>query len=124
MRLPVVLILVGLVLLCPAICGAADAARGTHRHQAAPSCPGEDPSTPAHCPAEGATCLCDGAVRTAEVRSNDLDPVGPLCFGVLLADCYLFVPARLSAHLTHGGRPLDLGVAASAVCALLQNFRC
>jgi|ThiBio_1000_plan_1041568.scaffolds.fasta_scaffold02433_6 hypothetical protein len=123
MRLPVVLILVGLVLLCPAICGAADAAQGAHRHQA-PSCPGEDPSTPAHCPEEGATCLCEGAVRTAEVRSNDLDPVGTLSFGVLLADCCLFVPARLSAHLTHGGRPLASGGDASAVCALLQIFRC
>jgi hypothetical protein len=123
MRLAVVLHLMTVVLLCPFVCGAADADQGAHRHQPA-GCPADEPSSPVHCPDEGVSCLCGGAVRTAEVRSNDLDPVGPLSFGVLLADYCLFVPARLSAHLTQGYRPLASDGDASAVCALLQNFRC
>lgn len=125
MRSVIVLNLVCLTLLCPFICGAADADQGTHNHLPSP-CSGEAPATPAHCPDEGATCLCQGALRTSEVRLNNLVVAGPLAFGDLHLDLTSALPAQGVTQLLRDGRPTGLMASGDArtVRALLQNFRC
>jgi hypothetical protein len=118
MRLALVLSLVGLVLICPSICGAADEGEHGHHQQTA------DPhdSSPVHCPDEGASCVCAGAVRPADLRSDHFDVVGLLAPALLdlsfdrhLSTGTPALPSHLATVQTFVGSP--------AARAWLQNYR-
>jgi hypothetical protein len=118
MRLALVLSLVGLVLICPSICGAADENEHDHHQQTA------DPhdTTPVHCPDEGASCVCAGAVRPADLRSDHLEVAGlltPTFLDLSFAPHLSTGSPALSAHLAMV-QPL---VGSPAARAWLQNYQ-
>lgn len=124
MRTFVTLLLTGLILACPFLCGAAEAGHATHGEHAAAG-PVHSPA-PAHCPEGSDDCICRGAVQSADVRVPALDAVSvplPLhgMFGILD-----HAPSHSLAHLTSDGTPTGLGGwgDAATVRAVLQNFRC
>lgn len=114
--------LVGLLMLCPFVCGAAEVGHGsTHRHQESDGSPAPSHG-PAHCPAGGDNCICAGAVQHGNVRVLDSRSVGlPFAFAASLGS----TPHPI-AHLTWDGSSSGLVGRGprSAVRATLQNYRC
>jgi hypothetical protein len=118
------MLLAGLILVCPFLCGAAEADHVTHRGHAAAG-PSNRPA-PAHCPEDSDNCICRGAVQSANVRVPGLDSISfpsPLHGLVGILD---HAPAHSPAHLTSDGTPTGLAGWGDAVTvrAVLQNFRC
>jgi hypothetical protein len=111
------ILLVGLLALCPAVCGVEEDGRGAHAHTASG---GTVP--PAHCPEDGSNCICQGAVQVDAVRlaHPDVDGLTPL-----LATANP-TPLHPIAHLTQDGSPTGLAGLGErpAIRAFLQNFRC
>jgi hypothetical protein len=116
-------ILIGLLALCPLLCGAAEVGHGIHRDRAPVGAP-DEPHGPAHCPDSADNCICEGAVQPATVHVPDADSVsdGPPWLAVLLSA----PPLHPLAHLTWGGTPTGLAGWGDGptIRALLQNFRC
>ena len=114
--------LVGLLMLCPFVCGEAEIGHGvTHRHETTDSAP-ERSHGPAHCPEGGDNCICEGAVQAGDVHVTDSHDAGlPLGFAAILA-----TPPRPIAHLTWDGSPTGLAGWGDhpTVRAYLQNYRC
>ncbi len=113
--------LIGLLILCPFVCGAAEDGHGTHRHQADDSSP-ERPHGPAHCPEGGDNCICDGAVQSCDARIADSHDAGlPFAFAAILN-----TPPHPIAHLTWDGSPSGLAGWGDhpTIRAFLQNYRC
>jgi hypothetical protein len=114
--------LIGLLVSCPAVCGAAEAGHGSHGHREPSGSPG-DPRAPVHCPEDGEDCICNGAVLAGDVRLPDSDPdrLTPLL-------AFVVPPARhlVAHHLTPDSAPTGLAGRGDsrAVRAFLQNFRC
>ncbi len=109
--------LIGLITLCPFVCGAEVVDSGAHRHAAT----GHD-SVPAHCPDDSDNCICQGAVQADPIRLANPDLfVQP----ILIADA-IATTAPLLAHLTCDGSPAGLASLGDerTVRAFLQNFRC
>ena len=120
----VTILLIGLILACPFICGAAEACHITHREHAAGS-PSNSPA-PAHCPEDNDDCVCRGAVQSSDVRVPNSDAIGlPLPLLGLVGDL-AHSPAHSLAHLTTDGNPTGLASLGNSVTvrAFLQNFRC
>lgn len=120
MRGLVAVLLVGLVIVCPLLCGASEAACGAHEHNASQDCP-EEPARPAHCPQDQNNCICNGAVRADEARAFDLDVIGFIDLPALV-----HTPPHPISHLTWEGSPTGLAGWGDllTVRALLQIFRC
>lgn len=118
------MLLTGLILACPFLCGTAEAGHVTHREHSA-SGPADAPA-PGHCPEESDDCICRGAVQSADVRVPGGDPIGFLLPLHGLVGILDHAPAHSLAHLTSGGTPTGLAGWGDAVTvrALLQNFRC
>lgn len=110
-------LLVGLLVLCPAVCGAEEPDRGTHAHSAAGG-----PATPAHCPEDGSNCICQGAVQVDAVRvaHPDADVLTPP------SDLLVATPLLPRPHLTRDGSPTGLAGLGDrpAIRAFLQSVRC
>ena len=118
------MLLTGLILACPFLCGAAEAGHVTHREHPV-SGPADSP-TPGHCPEDSDDCICRGAVQSADVRVPGIDSISsplPLHGLVGILD---HAPAHSLAHLTSDGTPTGLAGWGDSVTvrALLQNFRC
>jgi hypothetical protein len=115
------LLLTGLLVVCPLLCGAAEFGLGAHRH-GAPESPSHDPSTPVQCPEEGDNCICHGAVVTVDVRLSD---AGSFVLRSLLG-ALVHTPHHPIAHLTWDGSPTGLAARGGALAArsVLQSFRC
>jgi hypothetical protein len=113
--------LIGLLTLCPLICGAEEIAGGAHRHRPAGGPAGNAPS---HCPEEGDNCICQGAIPLDEVRTPAQDS-GAIGLRPLLGPCAQ-IPRHPIAHLTWSGSPTGLAGWGDAVAvrSFLQNFRC
>ena len=113
--------LIGLLMLCPLICGAEEIAHGARLHGATNGPSGDSPS---HCPEEGDNCICQGAVQLDDIRSSDQDS-GAVSLPPLFHISFL-TPLHPIAHLTWNGSPTGLaGWGGSlAVQAFLQIFRC
>src|SRR4051812_23093271 len=94
------LLLSGLILACPFLCGAAEAGHVAHREHASTDSPNHP--APAHCPEDSDDCMCRGAVESSDVKVPDSDTVGiPLPFhspGGLAHSL-----AHPLAHLTNDG---------------------
>ena len=120
MRSLVSLVLIGLIIACPVLCGASEAYQYAHRHDSAQECPNES-SPPVHCPQDGDDCICNGAVRAGDVKPTDLNFVGALLFIPVLSP----TPPHPLPHLTQDGAPTGLAAWGDSltVRALLQNFR-
>lgn len=120
MRRLVSVLLTGLLLACPFLCGADEIGHST-RHEAA-SDDTQKSHAPDQCPEGGDNCVCKGAVQTSDVRADAPDTIawGPLF--VLLEQPLLLPPAD---HLTQDGSPTGLAGWGDAltVRAYLQNFR-
>jgi hypothetical protein len=109
--------LIGLLILCPQLCGGDGSDQAARHHDA-----GHSRNTPAHCPGDAENCICQGAVQVDQVRVPDS---GILATAELFAD--LAPPAGNLADpgledgawtgLARWGSPLE-------VRAFLQNFRC
>ena len=115
------LFLVGLIALCPVICGAAEDDHGPRHHGPVDGSHGGSPS-PTHCPEDSGNCICQGAVQSGDVHVPDVD-------AVILPHLFHhreYAPPHPLAHLTRDGSPTGLaGWGGSlAVRAFLQNFRC
>jgi len=112
------LALIGLLALCPLICGAGEMAHPGHGHGPPAS------SVPSHCPEEGDNCICQGAVRPGHVRTPD--PGSEAAGLPLVPDLSVHTPLEAFAHLTCDGSPAGLAGrgGAQAVRAFLQNYRC
>jgi len=110
------LILAGLIIACPAVCGAGEAGHDAHRPEAADS-----QGDPVHCPQDGDACICEGAVPTNDVQVPTLDTVALPFFVALVHGLAHPIP-----HLTWNGSPTGLAGWGDSltVRALLQNFRC
>ena len=120
----VTMLLIGLILACPVLCGAAETGHATHRQHAAAGPPNSP--APAHCPENSDDCICRGAVQSSDVRVPATDPISsplPLHGLVGILD---HAPAHSLAHLTSDGTPTGLAGWGDAVTirAFLQNFRC
>ena len=120
----VTLLLTGLLLACPFVCGATEAGHATPQEHAAGT--PANRHAPSHCPEDSDDCVCRGAVQSNDVRVPNADAVG-LPFQLLgLAGGLAHSPAHSLAHLTIDGSPAGLAGwgNATAVRALLQNYRC
>lgn len=118
------LLLIGSILICPFLCGAAEAGHTAH-HLSGASVP-RDHSAPDDCPEEGDNCICQGAIQSAEIRLPDLDVTSsplPLHGLAGLLDHAL---SHSLAHLTCEGTPTGLAGWGNTITvrALLQDFRC
>lgn len=124
MRSCVALLLTGLLLACPFLCGAAEASHVTHQEHPV-SGPSDSPA-PGHCPEDTDNCICRGAVSSADARVPGVDAISsplPLHGQVGILD---HAPAHALAHLTSDGHATGLAGRGNAVRvrAYLQNFRC
>lgn len=115
------MLLTGLILACPFLCGADEIGHSArHGHAAGESGKG---SAPDPCPESSDNCVCRGAVQASDVRATDpdVDMAAPL-----------FLPAPplfaglLHHHLTWEGSPTGLAGWGDSLTirAFLQNFRC
>lgn len=115
------LLLIGLVMFCPVLCGAVEVAHGPHRH--ADGAPG-DSRAPEPCPEQGDNCICQGAVPSVDARLPGLlDVLGSPHFllgGPTTLPQHLACPVDTSGAL-HGLASWGDSV---TVRAYLQNFRC
>lgn len=114
--------LVGLLMLCPFVCGAAGAGHDTtHRHQASEGS-SERSHGPAHCPEGGDNCICEGAVQPLDVRVPHAHDAGLPCAFAAILDS----PSHPIAHLAWDGSLTGLAGRGDhpTVRALLQNYRC
>lgn len=120
----VTLLLTGLILACPFVCGVAEEGHATHREHAAAG-PANSPA-PAHCPENNDDCICRGAVQSADVRVPGMDSVSfPLPLRGI-AGILDHAPSHSLARLTSDGTPTGLASwgDAATIRAFLQNFRC
>ncbi|WZO99313.1 hypothetical protein EP7_000912 [Isosphaeraceae bacterium EP7] len=123
MRVATMVILIGIILACPLLCGLAEACHDAHQEHASGKA---DAPAPAHCPEESDDCVCRGAVQSPDVRVPDLT----FAIESHWLDEFSFGPARPLPHphanLTPDGSPTGLAGwgSSSTVRALLQNFRC
>ena len=121
MRAIAALLLTGLLVLCPILCGAEEFGHGAHRHGSWEGA-SQDASAPGHCPEEGDNCICQGAVVSVDIRVPDADVLGlPLLSGIPVLALHHPI-----GHLTWDGSPTGLAAwgDSRAVRAFLQNFRC
>ena len=118
------LLLIGSILVCPFLCGAAEAGHAAHHVQAAAG-PG-DHSAPDDCPQEGDNCICGGAVQSADIRLPGLDVTGSPLPTHGLTGILVHAPSHSLAHLTSQGTPTGLAGWGDTITvrALLQDFRC
>lgn len=123
MRACVALTLIGVLLVCPLVCGAGDVDCSTHHESNAPT---SSPDAPMHCPDEGGSCVCNGAIRSVEVKSLhcSLGEHEPVSLDFLGSASHS--PTRsLSIHSrSHAPCGLSGPADAQRVRALLQNYRC
>jgi hypothetical protein len=121
-RLCAIYALIGLLVVCPFVCGAAEVGHATtHAH---PSCAGSPGRVhgPAHCPESCDNCICEGAIQPGAVRVLETHDIGlPYDFAVIFGiplHCitHLAWDATPPRHAHWGGHP--------TVRALLQNYRC
>jgi hypothetical protein len=118
------MLLIGLILVCPFLCGTAEADHVTHREH--PMSGPVDNTAPCHCPAESDDCICRGAVQSADIRLPDIDSVCSPIPAHGLPGILEHAPAHSFAHLTTDGNPTGLAGWGDAITirALLQDFRC
>ena len=118
------MLLIGSILACPFLCGAAEAGHAAH-HLAAAAGP-RDHSAPDDCPQEGDNCICRGAVQSADVRLSGLDVTSCPLPTRGLTGILDHTPSHSLAHLTCGGTPTGLAGWGDTITvrALLQDFRC
>src|SRR4051794_39532457 len=104
----VTMLLSGLILACPFLCGAAEANHVAHReHTTGDASHGPAPS---HCPEDGDDCVCRGAVASSDVKVPAFDSIGlPLPLGGL-GGALAHSPAHSLAHLTSDGTPAGLAL--------------
>jgi hypothetical protein len=123
-RTSVTTLLIGLILACPFLCGAAEAAHLAHQEHATGG-PSDQP-VPVHCPEDSDDCICQGAVQSGDVRVPGSDSIGIVLPLHGLAGILDHSPAHSLAHLTSGGTPTGLASWGDSltVRALLQDFRC
>ena len=111
------ILLVGLLALCPAVCGVGEEGLGTHAHAASGR-----PEPPAHGPEDGSNCICQGAVQADAFRlaHPDVDRLTPRLAAASPT------PLHPIAHLTRDGSATGLAGLGGrpAIRAILQNFRC
>lgn len=124
MRRFAALLLTGLLLACPLLCGAAEASHVTHQEHPA-SVPADSPA-PGHCPEDTDNCICRGAVPSADVRTPGIDAISSPLPLHGLAGILSHAPAHWLAHMTSDGTPAGLAGWGDAirVRAFLQVFRC
>lgn len=115
-----VLILTGLLLACPLLCGADEIGHSTQHEVSSDDAGKGHPSD--QCPEGSDNCVCRGAVQADDVRAElpDVIAIG-LLFLPIERPC-LSLPAH---HLTSDGSPTGLAAWGDAltVRAYLQNFR-
>lgn len=111
-----ILLLVGLILLCPFVCCAEVLGVDACAHEAT-----GHSSAPDQCPDGGDNCLCQGAVNAGSIRIANPDLLG---VSHLIATPSPTLP-HLHAPLTWGGSPTWLAGLRGGLTgrALLQNFR-
>ncbi len=117
------ILMTGLLLACPFLCGAAEVGHVTNRVHAASPFHG---AIPTHCPEDADNCICWGAVQSPDVRIPGIDSISaplPLYGLVGILD---HAPARSLTHLTSDGASSGLAGWGDVVTvrAYLQNFRC
>lgn len=114
----VALLLVGLLTLCPAVCGAEESGQGAHAHADAKG----GPASPAHCPEDGGNCICQGAVQPDAVRI-DHSSIDRAVSSVVLSTSTLLHPIT---HPSLDRVPTGLAGLGDrhAVRAFLQSVRC
>lgn len=120
MRKFAALFLIGLVVLCPVICGAAEDDHWPRHHGSSDGRNGDSP-VPTDCPEDYDNCICQGAVQSCDVHVPSIDAVS-LPYLLHLPE---HAPPRPLAHLTRDGSPTGLASwgGSLAVRAFLQNFR-
>jgi len=109
--------LIGLLVLCPQLCGGGVSDHSARHHDA-----GHTQDAPAHCPGDADDCICQGAVQVDQIRVLDADLLGTAgLFDSLVPPSRNPVDPQRAAGpptgLAHWGSPL-------AIRAFLQNFRC
>lgn len=115
------MLLSGLILACPYLCGADEAGqRMGHAHVAGQS--GSD-DAPAHCPESSDNCVCQGAIQTNDAGATTPDAEGSTPFFFVIPT---FLFAHPLHHLTCEGSPTGLASWGDSLTirAVLQNFRC
>jgi len=118
------MLLTGMLLGCPFLCGSAEAGSPAHRQHAAAGPINSPAST--HCPDDSDDCIWRGAVQSADVRVPGIDAVSfPLPLHGLIG-ILEHAPSHSLAHLTSDGTPTGLGSwgDAATIRAVLQNSRC
>ncbi|OJW28348.1 MAG: hypothetical protein BGO49_14460 [Planctomycetales bacterium 71-10] len=119
------LLIVGLLLMCPLLCQAAQMDRCVGGEKCS-STPCEDDQGPVPCPDDGVSCICAGAVQTTDLRAVDFTPdLLPCLNGWLFTALVHPIPLLSQSGLLDGvppdwapwGHPLR-------VHALTQHFRC
>lgn len=118
MRALTALILASVIVLCPALCGAVDAALGPHEHGPSPCSP-----VPADCPESQDDCICHGAVVQSSVSPTQASGVFQPGWG---APAFALAPPPPLPHSSRADSPSSLAALGDSrfARALLQNFRC
>jgi hypothetical protein len=121
-RLCTTYVLIGLLVACPFVCGAAEVGRDmTHAHPSCTTSP-ERVHGPTHCPESCDNCICEGAIQPGPVRVFETHDIGlPYDFAVTFG-----IPLSCITHLDWDATPLRHAHPGGhpTVRALLQNYRC
>lgn len=115
-----VMLLAGLLLACPFLCGADEIGHGA-QHDASSGDSGKG-HAPDQCPEGSDNCVCRGAVQANDVRAVSHDTITVGLIYVCVPQPCLHPTAH---HLTSDGSPSGLAGWGDAltVRAYLQNFR-
>src|SRR4051812_46494562 len=101
----VALVLMGMILACPFLCGVGEDPCAAIPHHAGGA---TDGPSPGHCPEDGDDCICRGAVQPSEVRVPRLEGIGLRLDVLGLAAAPAHSPAHSLARLTPDGHPTGL----------------
>lgn len=119
-------ILIGLILVCPLLCQAAQVDDACADGGQTTNSPFEEPEGPVPCPEDGVSCICAGAVHSVDLRSGVLAPeLLPNLDDWSLFSVVLPIPLA-HLHLPGDGAQPDWAPwgAPQRVHALTQHYRC
>ncbi len=110
-------LLIGLIALCPLVCGA-EAVEPCHQdHHAI-----DHDSSPAQCPDDGDNCICQGAIQANVFRISLPSILGhPFLMAEPIVPSSTLLPPLLGKSILTGCGSPGIGVNPRAA---LQNFRC